>query len=114
MEKFASYNPSIHSQDEEGYNWLESDEEWSRCLLIPNPNGDRDNIEVETCGEFVLYFGGSHAHYNNDAEGYEDLRKDFTEIANGRMRAFSCVYEGRGWCSVLNQSSRLRTPSGSF
>lgn len=101
MRKFEYLSPSIHSREEEGYDWLESDDDWSRCLLIPNPNSGGQSIEIETCGEFVLYFAGSHAHYFGEKEGYEELIEDISNIIEGKMCAYSCKYEDWLCCGGL-------------
>lgn len=100
MGKFEHLSPSIHSRDEEGYDWLESNEDWCRCMIIPNPNPGGDDIEIETCGEFVLYFAGSHVHYY-DKEGFEELIQDISNIIEGEMCAYSCKYEDWLWCGGL-------------
>lgn len=99
MEMFANFSPSIHTQEEEGYDWLESDDDWSRCLLIPSPCSNERGIEIETRFEFILYFAGAHSHYEEDEEGYEELKRDIEEIISGKKCAFSCSYEGWGWCN---------------
>lgn len=97
MDKFAEFSPSIHSRDEEDYDWLESDEDWSRCLLIPNPNLGGQDIEVETRGEFILYFAGSHVHYENDNDAYQALQEDISDIIKGKTCAYSCMYDDWAW-----------------
>ena len=97
MDKFAEFSPSIHSRDEEDYDWLESDEDWSRCLLIPNPNLGGQDIEVETRGEFILYFAGSHVHYENYNDGYQALQEDISDIIKGKTCAYSCMYDDWAW-----------------
>lgn len=93
MKIFADLSPSIHTYKEDEYDWLEPDEEWSQCLLIPNPTPDGSDIEVETGGEFTLYFAGAHTHYDNDPDGYLRLVKDLIDITTGKMCAYSCMYE---------------------
>lgn len=102
MERFKRFAPSIHTCGEEEYDWLDSDEEWCKCLLIPNPANDGNDIEVATEGEFILYFAGSHAHFDNDNEGYAHLLECIEGIVSGKECAYSCMYEGWGWSSGLN------------
>ena len=102
MERYASLNPSIHAKYEEGFDWLESDADWSRCLLIPNPNTGGQDIEVETQGEFILYFAGAHGHYENDSEEFEALIHTIDNIINNRECAYSCEYEGWAWSGGMS------------
>ncbi len=111
VEEFKQFNPSIHSHDGEGYDWLETDEDCCRCLLIPNPNTDDDDIEIETRGEFILYFAGSHAHYENDETGYKSLLEDISDIIIGNTCAYSCMYDDwawyRGLTSMLSSEDQI-------
>ena len=98
LEKFHNYHPFIHSKNDKGYDWLESDEDWSRCLVIPNPSEGKYDIEIETQGEFILYFAGSHSHYENNEESYQVMIEDVEEIIKNRRCAYSCKYENWCWC----------------
>lgn len=63
---------------------------------------------METSGEFILYFAGPHAHYENDIDGYGALQEDISDILSGKTCAYSCMYEDWAWSRGLTsvQSSK--------
>lgn len=108
MGRYASCSPSIHSRNEEGYDWLESYEEWSRCLLIPNPRSNGPCIEVEANGELILYFAGAHGHYDTDQDDYDSLLATIDDILSGKECAYSCAYDGWTWCIGMGEIEATR------
>lgn len=114
MEQFSALNPSIHTSREEDYNWLGSDEGWCRCLLIPNPCPDGQDIEVEADGEFTLYFAGAHGHYDNDADGYDYLVSRIDNLIQNKKCAYSCSYEGWDWCGGMVEIEPTREGAKEF
>lgn len=101
-EKYHHLKPSIHTHDEDGYDWLD-DDEYSRCLVIPNPNPNGQDIEVASNYELTLYFAGSHAHFTADEEGYEDLCETIDAILTCRECAYTCIYDG--WSFIFGLGS---------
>lgn len=101
MQKFSAFNPTIHSRKDEGYDWLSSRHAWCRCLLIPNPDAEGPDIQIESAGDFILHFGGVGVFYENDAEGYEQLQEDISGIISGALCAYTCSDEEGPWYSGI-------------
>ena len=79
IKKFKMYNPTIHTNKEKEYNWLNPDE---ACVIeIKNTNGENLFIALED--EITISHGTWHDHYYyEDRYDYESAMTKVSNIIN--------------------------------
>ena len=70
-------------------------EEQDLALVVQSPSGTEDLL-IELCGEFSVFFEKWHGEYAATAEGYAQLQQDITAILDGKAGALS-LYTENGW-----------------
>lgn len=94
LNDLKEFSPVVRRQTDEGYDWLEADEEWCACVVIPNLVCNAAPIEIELAGEFTLYFRWSHIHYFAEGYEYPALIDDVKAIMSGRLIVNKQEYNG--------------------
>ena len=70
-------------------------EEQNLALVVQSPSGTEDLL-IELCGEFSVFFEKWHGEYAATAEGYTPVQQDITAILDGKAGALS-LYTENGW-----------------
>ena len=91
---------TVHTWDDPDFDYME---EQDLALVVQSPSGTEDLL-IELCGEFSVFFEKWHGEYAATAEGYAQLQQDITAILDGKAGALS-LYTENGW-----QGSVQRTP----
>lgn len=81
---FQDYKIEKHTYDEKGYDFLDVGEYF---LTIINPD-DAGNLSIRLGKRLTLFFGGWHAEYIADENGYKDLIDSIRSIID----CTKCVY----------------------
>lgn len=102
VKKFKSYNPVVHTNKEDEFDWLE-DGSYSVCIKTPSG----DNLFADFEGELSLYFGGWHTHYESTDVGYEALLKRLNSILNNETCAINAKITDEDWlgCMMLENAN---------
>ena len=80
------------SWDDPDFDYME---EQDLALVVQSPSGTEDLL-IELCGEFSVFFEKWHGEYAATAEGYAQLQQDITAILDGKEGALS-LYTENGW-----------------
>ena len=110
MEMFKEYNPIIHQNFDDGYDWLDEN---SCCIEIPNPNaGDNITIECGGCGEFTVCFSYYHSHYFADEYGYSYMCERLADLLNNKIcvAAMFCGSENKWLGSTMSKKEKISLP----
>ena len=92
LEHFKEYNPSIHTNADADYDYLEEKE----CtVVIRNPICEH-HIEFEMAGEFSLFFAGWHCHYYTYEYDFSEMVRDAENIIGNRCCVI-VVKRGDAW-----------------
>lgn len=83
---------TVHTWDDPDFDYME---EQDLALVVQSPSGTEDLL-IELCGEFSVFFEKWHGEYAATAEGYEKLQQDITAILDGKAGALS-LYTENGW-----------------
>lgn len=70
---------TVHTWDDPDFDYME---EQDLALVVQSPSGTEDLL-IELCGEFSVFFEKWHGEYAATAEGYAQLQQDIT--ASGRQ-----------------------------
>lgn len=91
IERFKEYHLSIRRKWDNGYEWLE--EENDICVVITNPSSENSiEIECQDDGEFTVYFAANHSHYVGDDAGYEYLCGLIMDILDNKKCSAALFY----------------------
>ena len=110
MEMFKEYNPIIHKNSDEGYDWLDEN---LLCIEIPNPNaGDSITIECEDCGEFTVCYAYFHSHHFADDYGYSCMCEQLSDLLNNKICSASifCGNEKKWMGSTTIEKEKISLP----
>ena len=83
---------TMHTWDDPDFDYME---EQDLALVVQSPSGTEDLL-IELCGEFSVFFEKWHGEYAATAEGYAQLQQDITAILDGKAGALS-LYTENGW-----------------
>ena len=83
---------TVHTWDDPDFDYME---EQDLALVVQSPSGTEDLL-IELCGEFSVFFEKWHGEYAATAEGYTQLQQDITAILDGKAGALS-LYTENGW-----------------
>ena len=83
---------TVHTWDDPDFDYME---EQDLALVVQSPSGT-ENLLIELCGEFSVFFEKWHGEYAATAEGYTQLQQDITAILDGKAGALS-LYTENGW-----------------
>jgi len=98
---------TVHTWDDPDFDYME---EQDLALVVQSPSGTEDLL-IELCGEFSVFFEKWHGEYAATAEGYAQLQQDITAILDGKAGALS-LYAENGWQgTVLRMTEPLRRSS---
>ena len=91
---------TVHTWDDPDFDYME---EQDLALVVQSPSGTEDLL-IELCGEFSVFFEKWHGEYAATAEGYAQLQQDITAILDGKAGALSLYTEtaGRARCCAPN------------
>ena len=67
---------TVHTWDDPDFDYME---EQDLALVVQSPTGTEDLL-IELCGEFSVFFEKWHGEYAATAEGYAQLQQDITAI----------------------------------
>ena len=82
---------TVHTWDDPDFDYME---EQDLALVVQSPSGTEDLL-IELCGEFSVFFEKWHGEYAATAEGYTQLQQDITAILDGKAGALSLYTEKR-------------------
>ena len=71
---------TVHTWDDPDFDYME---EQDLALVVQSPTGTEDLL-IELCGEFSVFFEKWHGEYAATAEGYAQLQQDITAILDGK------------------------------
>ena len=74
---------TVHTWDDPDFDYME---EQDLALVVQSPSGTEDLL-IELCGEFSVFFEKWHGEYAATAEGYAQLQQDITAILDGKAGA---------------------------
>ena len=83
---------TVHTWDDPDFDYME---EQDLALVVQSPSGTEDLL-IELCGEFSVFFEKWHGEYAATAEGYAQLQQDITAILDSKAGALS-LYTENGW-----------------
>ena len=83
---------TVHTWDDPDFDYME---EQDLALVVQSPTGTEDLL-IELCGEFSVFFEKWHGEYAATAEGYAQLQQDIIAILDGKAGALS-LYTENGW-----------------
>lgn len=98
---------TVHTWDDPDFDYME---EQDLALMVQSPSGTEDLL-IELCGEFSVFFEKWHGEYAATAEGYAQLQQDITAILDGKAGALS-LYTENGWQGTVlcTELPAQRTP----
>ena len=98
FEIFKEYNPKICTNADEGFAWLEDDDE---RFVIPNPHTENpyymNSIEIEFDLDITLDFGPWHTHFDRYPYQIDDMIKTINDIISGEVCAISLFDSDGEW-----------------
>ena len=94
---------TVHTWDDPDFDYME---EQDLALVVQSPSGTEDLL-IELCGEFSVFFEKWHGEYAATAEGYAQLQQDITAILDGKAGALS-LYAENGWHGAVHRAARRR------
>ena len=102
---------TVHTWDDPDFDYME---EQDLALVVQSPSGTEDLL-IELCGEFSVFFEKWHGEYAATAEGYTQLQQDITAILDGKAGALS-LYTENGWqgtvlCTIAEAAAPSAMPS---
>ncbi len=100
-EMLQAYNPIIHQNSDEGYDWLDEN---SFCIEVPNPDGNESlTIEGADNGEFTVCYSYYHSHYFADEYEYSSMCEKIFDLLNSKCGSATifCGSENKWMGSTL-------------
>ena len=94
---------TVHTWDDPDFDYME---EQDLALVVQSPSGTEDLL-IELCGEFSVFFEKWHGEYAATAEGYAQLQQDITASLDGKAGALSLSTEN-GWQGAVHRTARRR------
>ena len=83
---------TVHTSAEDDFDYMENEDV---AFVVKNPHSEEDLL-IELCGEFSVFFEKWHGEYAATTEGYAQLQQDITAILDGKAGALS-LYTENGW-----------------
>ena len=93
----SSQHVTVHTSEEPDFDYMEAED---TAFVVENPNGG-ENLLVELCAEFSMFFETWHGSYKATESGYEKMKEDITAILRGKAAALTLHAGGRWLGSVL-------------
>lgn len=97
------YNPVIHTNADEGYDWL-CDNGYS-IIVVKNK---KKILWIDLTDEITIGLGYFYTHYNLDLEDYEEFKRELNNIVKAKICAVSIMCDGQwyaSWCIDTNDLS---------
>ena len=88
----SSQHVTVHTNEEPDFDYMENEDV---AFVVKNPHNE-ENLLIELCGEFSVFFEKWHGEYAATAEGYTQLQQDITAILDGKAGALR-LYTENGW-----------------
>ena len=83
---------TVHTSEEPDFDYMENEDV---AFVVKNPHGEEDLL-IELCGEFSVFFEKWHGEYNATEDGYAQMKQDVQTILAGNAGALS-LYTEDGW-----------------
>ena len=83
---------TVHTSEEPDFDYMENEDV---AFVVKNPHNDEDLL-LELCGEFSVFFEKWHGEYKATEDGYAQMRQDVQDILAGKAGALS-LYTEDGW-----------------
>ena len=83
---------TVHTNEEADFDYMENEDV---AFVVQNPHGTEDLL-VELCGEFSVFFEKWHGEYKATEDGYAQMKQDIAAILAGQAGALS-LYTEAGW-----------------
>ena len=110
VRRLSGYKVVIHTDKEPEFDYL--DDEFCFVAGVKNPNPGGEDLELEFAGEFTIFFGACHVHYETDVERYEGcFLEDVFDILSGEVSAVS-AWRGDKWFGSSFVKKPLRKEMG--
>lgn len=88
---------TVHTNEEADFDYMENEDV---AFVVKNPHNEEDLL-VEVCGEFSLFFGLWHGQYKPEESDYEHMKRDIAAILAGNAGVLSLYAEDRWLGSTL-------------
>ncbi len=88
---------TVHTSEEADFDYMEAEDV---AFVVENPQGG-ENLLVELCGEFSVFFETWHGTYKAAGTGCEQMKQDIAAILGGQAAALTLYAGGRWLGSVL-------------
>lgn len=83
---------TVHTSEEPDFDYMENEDV---AFVVQNPHGSEDLL-IELCGEFSVFFEKWHGEYPATEHGYEQMKQDAADILAGKAGALS-LYTEDSW-----------------
>ena len=88
---------TVHTSEEPDFDYMENEDV---AFVVKNPHNEEDLL-IEMCGEFSLFFGLWHGQYKAVEYEYEKMKKDIAAILAGNAGVLSLYADDRWLGSTL-------------
>ena len=86
---------TVHTSAEDDFDYMENEDV---AFVVKNPHSEED-LFIELCGEFSVFFEKWHGEYPATEEGYAQMTQDVQAVLAGSAGALS-LYTEDGWQST--------------
>lgn len=83
---------TVHTSAEDDFDYMENEDV---AFVVKNPHSEEDLL-IELCGEFSVFFERWHGEYPATEEGYAQMTQDVQAVLAGSAGALS-LYTEDGW-----------------
>ena len=83
---------TVHTNEEPDFDYMENEDV---AFVVQNPHGAEDLL-IELCGEFSVFFEKWHGEYKATEQSYEQMKQDIADILAGKAGALS-LYTDDAW-----------------
>lgn len=83
---------TVHTSAEDDFDYMENEDV---AFVVKNPHSEEDLL-IELCGEFSVFFEKWHGEYPATEEGYAQMTRDVQAVLAGSAGALS-LYTEDGW-----------------
>ena len=98
---------TVHTSAEDDFDYMENEDV---AFVVKNPHSEEDLL-IELCGEFSVFFEKWHGEYPATEEGYAQMTRDVQAVLAGSAGALS-LYTEDGWQgTALCTESPARMPT---
>ena len=88
----SAQHVTVHTNEEPDFDYMENEDV---AFVVQNPHGTEDLL-IELCGEFSVFFEKWHGEYKATEHGYEQMKQDIADILAGKAGALS-LYTDDAW-----------------